>query len=355
MWNIFRTKPFSSPVPQIPLFVQFSSHEIDSAFKVPSCQRLIDVEHVADLYDFQKAQRQKHGEFFFVPPIVVAELASTKYVVDGQHRLECIRRLHKDGYRVEITAQIIKVETMEELEEKYEALNQNKAHTTGPLKDWASFVKPVEQHCRDHYAKFLRSSQNPRAPHFNVDRLSQYLRTHRVAEKCGYDPKPFINSMVELNAYYCASYQESIVPHFRTKVEAQIALAYKKEKNAPCLLGLYRKFEWVTRVVYHMQSKVPFQKMEHFPLEACPKKISKLVRRKVWEVYSSASDLKGECFACKGEVDYDTFVCGHVVSRFCMGPTIFSNLRPICHVCNQAMGTENLEDYKLILKTELMN
>lgn len=322
--------------------------------KAPPCQRLVDPLHVQSIYAFQKSHRQKYGEFFFVVPVVIAQLDSVKYIVDGQHRIACARLLLQEGEKVNLVARSIRVGTMEELEEKYEVLNRNRPVPKGPLKEWKSFVKPVEQYCRKRFAKFLSPSENPRAPNFNVLQLSDYLRKHDVAPHFDYDAQKFINSMEELNKYYCATYETSLTPNFRAKsrITKQIDLAQKKNPPLPCFLGIFRKFEWIARIEYHTKQAVPFSAMEHFPLEPCGKKIEKRLRREVWDV-NHAGALKGGCYVCKTELDYDTFVCGHWKSRFFGGATHRSNLRPLCVVCNQDMGVEDMESYARRLRRRL--
>jgi len=346
--NIFGLKTLRPAV-----FSRLSRRDIE-ALKAPPCQRLVDPLRVQSLYTFQKSHRRKYGDFFFVLPVVIAQLNSIDYVVDGQHRIACVQRLFQEGENVDLTARLITVDTMEELEEKYEALNQNKPVPKGPLEDWKSFVKPVEKHCREQYAKFLSPSENPRAPNFNVILLSDYLRKYNVAQKFDCDSKTFIKNMEELNRYYCDTYETSVIPHFsaRPRITKQIELAYKKHPSLPCLLGLFRKFEWVARIVYHMEKKVPFREMDHFPLEPCGKKIEKQLRRKVWDARHPRR-MKGKCAVCRTELDYDTFVCGHRESRFFGGATILSNLRPVCVVCNQDMGVENMDSYAERLQQRL--
>ena len=355
--SIFGTKTLPlRAVRQSVIFSWVSRQDIET-LKAPPCQRLVDPIHVESIYVFQKMHQRKYGDFFFILPVVIAQLESVRYVVDGQHRLACVQRLLLEGERVELTARLITVATMGELEEKYEALNQNKPVPKGPLKDWKAFVKPVEQHCRKQYAKFLSPSENPRAPNFNVLQLSDYLRKHNVAQKFACDPKKFIKIMEQLNKYYCDTYLSSIVPHFtKQRVTKQIELAKKKQQHSRlCLLGLFRKFEWVAHIEHHMVKNVAFEAMVHFPLgEPCGKKIEKHLRRKVWDTQHADLSLKGKCAVCRNELDYDNFVCGHVESRFFGGATVLSNLRPVCGECNQDMGVENMNSYTERMQQRLM-
>ena len=97
-------------------FSCLSNRDIED-LKAPPCQRLVDPIYVQALYAFQKMQKRKYGDFFFPLPVVIAQLESIKYVVDGQHRIACVQRLLQEGEK----ADLIRVVTMEALEEKYDA------------------------------------------------------------------------------------------------------------------------------------------------------------------------------------------------------------------------------------------
>ena len=84
--------------------------------------------------------------------------------------------LRGDGAKADLPAVFAEVETMAELEEKYEALNKNKpaSRVSAPLYAWKKFVKPIEA----KYAPYIKVTKTPQSPNFNVDHLSDYLKTH---------------------------------------------------------------------------------------------------------------------------------------------------------------------------------
>lgn len=330
------------------------------ALRSPPCQRLIDPHHVNDLYDYQKEVHKKYGKYFFLP-IAVAQLGKQRFVIDGQHRLACAARLRGDGAKVDLPAVFAEVETMAELEEKYEALNKNKpaSSVSAPLYAWKKFVKPIEAHFREKYAPYIKVTKTPQSPNFNVDHLSDYLKTHQVGKKADYDAKTFICATERLNAYYIKTFSASVEPHFPSTVNVskQIRKAFdKKIKNgkrtSPCLLGVYRRFEWVERVLYHLQTGTFFEDVDHFPLSRCGKNIDRQLRKQVWMQHSE-SECSAECSACGEAIDVFSFVCGHVVSRFSGGETVVSNLKPVCALCNRDMGAENLNEYSERLKKSI--
>ena len=342
---------------RISSFQRLSSKDLE-LLSAPKCQRLVDPHHINELYLFQKTHFKKYGKFFFTLPIVIAEFRKERYVIDGQHRLECAARLRKDGSKVDLTAAVIEVESLTELEEKYEALNKNKPLSNGPLWEWKNFLKPIEKHFRKRYGPYIKGTQAPQAPHFNADQLCDYLTTYKIGRKLQYDPAKFVGASETLNTYYCNTYQVSVEPFFRNNVSRQIRKAFhKKTKNGKstptCLLGVYRRFEWVIRVLHHLETDTPFQNMDHFPLERCCKKIDQQLRKRVWTRHFQSTE--GVCFvsACHTPIDSFSFVCGHVVSRFRGGQTVLTNLRPICSACNGDMGAENLNEYSERMKKSI--
>lgn len=78
------------------------------------------------------------------------------------------------------------------------------------------------------------------------------------------------------------------------------------------------------------------------PRKAIPKKI----RGEAWKI-QFGDTLKGSCFCCRKEFDYeDSWHAGHIISHSNGGSDTPDNLRPICGSCNGSMGTENMNDFK---------
>lgn len=78
------------------------------------------------------------------------------------------------------------------------------------------------------------------------------------------------------------------------------------------------------------------------------KSIKPRVRREVWNTYIGEDVAVSKCMCCEDvKITQHQYICGHVVAD-CNGGTLeIDNLRPICAVCNDAMGHENMADYKL--------
>lgn len=80
-------------------------------------------------------------------------------------------------------------------------------------------------------------------------------------------------------------------------------------------------------------------------------KIPAAMRRIVWENHANEQGAT-KCYCCEVFVITPfNFECGHIVSEAKGGATVPSNLRPICSVCNRSMGTHNMEDFKVKLRS----
>jgi hypothetical protein len=92
---------------------------------------------------------------------------------------------------------------------------------------------------------------------------------------------------------------------------------------------------------------VPKKKEEKAPKKAASRKtIPKKTREAVW-TKQFGSTLEGKCYCCKEKITaLGTWHAGHVIPQSNGGPDTVDNLRAVCQACNQAMTTENMEDFK---------
>ena len=79
----------------------------------------------------------------------------------------------------------------------------------------------------------------------------------------------------------------------------------------------------------------------------CKCNISPSLRRDVWNTYVGRMFELYRCLCCcKNIITYESFHCGHVISRHDGGSLYIANLRPICRDCNVAMGTMNMNKFR---------
>ncbi len=76
------------------------------------------------------------------------------------------------------------------------------------------------------------------------------------------------------------------------------------------------------------------------------KAIPQALRRVVWARWIGDDIAKTKCLCCKTqEIHMYAHHCGHVIAERNGGSTTVENLRPICQMCNNSMGTKNMMDF----------
>tara|TARA_B110000238_G_C16095049_1_gene425679 strand:+ start:541 stop:1596 length:1056 start_codon:yes stop_codon:yes gene_type:complete len=311
----------------------------------PECQRALDNEQVNNILKFQLNHQEKYGDFFFSNPITLAEFENKIYIIDGQHRLTCIEKLNKinNDFEFDIPVTILRIESREELESKYIAINQNKpVPLPENINDWNNFTRHIEDYLTHNFSVYFSRSENPQSPNFNNTKLIRYFNDKKIGEQIGFNYELFINEIKELNNFYLQSYDVFLFMYF-PNILKYIRKCKEKQNRSPFILGIFKRFEWVDRIVYKIQQNVQYEQMKHIP-ENNRVKIKKALRQCVWSKHLTPTG--GNCFVCSVSLTSFNFECGHIKSVFYGGQTCLSNLVPICSGCNGDMGIKNLDVYK---------
>ncbi len=69
-------------------------------------------------------------------------------------------------------------------------------------------------------------------------------------------------------------------------------------------------------------------------------------KNKVWREWCGNS-LDSQCFCCLGNISYEKWHCGHILSHAHGGTMEPDNLRPICKECNLKMSSMHMYEYIL--------
>jgi hypothetical protein len=88
---------------------------------------------------------------------------------------------------------------------------------------------------------------------------------------------------------------------------------------------------------------IPMTKVKCTPKK---KKIDQSIRISCWNKYIGEEIGKSPCICCKNiHITQHNFHCGHVVASSNGGSLEISNLRPICAICNNSMGIQDMREY----------
>jgi hypothetical protein len=89
---------------------------------------------------------------------------------------------------------------------------------------------------------------------------------------------------------------------------------------------------------------------ENIPIQIKTRKskISQAIRIVCWNTYVGEDIGKTHCLCCKtNSITQHNFHCGHVTAEANGGKLQVENLRPICAVCNNSMGTTSMAQFAL--------
>lgn len=300
----------------------------------PKFQRKIDSSYVNSL---AKSMSPENSMYFGL--IHIACVKKTMMIIDGQHRLHAYKRIENQT-KLDILVSFHICQSKDEAFELMKLINTNKPLKVSECRSDMEIMNDVKNIFHNNFAIFIKQTNNPRVPNINLDKLETLLIETKFIQKtktCN-----IVEKILKLNKFYEETNIETLskwgLPiHKRTQV---------KKTKIPFYLGLYQKFEWVYHLLYHFETGIPFNKIEHITSKSKSMKVKKSIRTKLWINTFGENSRTGECYVCTNKIDESNFHSGHIISRFKGGSTCLSNLKAICKDCNIDMGIENLETYK---------
>lgn len=324
-------------------------------YVVPKLQRSLNMEHISKMVDDQKIEFQTNRCFSILQSISVAKLGSDVFVLDGQHRLKCYAELQKQGYPIQdvmLPVVVYHVENLDEMCSYYNRLNQHMPiHPIELNSTWTTYEKILIDNLSTTFSNYIKNNENCRAPHISLTSLKSNLQMRSLGEKLQKNAitmTSFWNIVLELNDYISNNSEmfQKLCPIMNKRLEQCIKKADAKNNCKVCVLGIWRRFEWVDIC---MASVIDKKQIKDIPFASFFNRRSKIpayVRDQVWKKHNHASCDNGHCFVCNDDLCYRDMECGHIVAHALGGSDTIDNLMPVCKTCNRDMGVMNMYIYK---------
>lgn len=353
---------------------------LGAGVRVPQLQRLVDPAKVEAIANHQDKVFRATGRFYFPGTLCLATLASnmtcsggTLQLIDGQHRFMAIERLcGRYGHNAAaayVDVEHHAVDSDGDLRALFELINTNT-----PLPDVLPGVDESDLNAAKgaaarlfavYGADVFTSAKRPPRPRINrnnfqtaLSALARLLRKHG-----GADHKVDASCLVSLVQDKSRRMQAWPAHRYNEKIRRMQKWAEHK-RNADAIgfyLGMYRPcselyvYNWVREIVDEQTGVLLPGKRKKRGIKkkkkkaAARTKIPPSVRRAVWDTHVGKTERRARC-ACCGIAELDVvghWECGHVVAHARGGPATVANLRPVCRLCNAAMGTEDMRAYTL--------
>ena len=169
--------------------IKISIHDlVNCELYRPDIQRLIDNERVSQIIQYQKTHYLKQGTLFFISDIVIAELNSSFYVIDGLHRVEAIKSLYTLMPEYKICLNLISCRSKAEMIDMFICINKsepvpehviNNANNTPKIAILEEFRKLFRQQFRS----FISDAQSPHRPNVNEHNLMHHLNKSGIEQR----------------------------------------------------------------------------------------------------------------------------------------------------------------------------
>lgn len=319
--------------------------------ELPSIQREICEEHVAEIVAHQKNLHRLFGYYLFTGVLTFAKCEGTLYCVDGQHRREAAIQLYQEDPMgdFEVAVEIITCRDMESVLEWFQIINSNRPlpafllANTLAVEPLASAAEPLQtpslptlllelrEYIKRTYKEYLSKSTKPQRPNIHLDSFVEEVGRRYGAPLLAIGTAT--KSVVEWLETENKAHHDSLLKQADHEcVTSALKRVAEKGKGEPFYLGVY----W---------------------LDSVKNVLSAPLRRRVWEEWyatqpAEAKTAKGEvaCPCCASVlISAGAFHAGHRRSFKNGGVHAVENLIPLCATCNLSMGVMDYEAYKAMI------
>jgi 5-methylcytosine-specific restriction endonuclease McrA len=322
---------------------EHSDIEVSSLLKsvnVPDYQRIFDKESLERIDFMVNDQKKRHDSgraILFPDHIHIAKVFGNDAVdiIDGQHRLASMRRLHEYGLSFSVPYTLWELESPQDVRKLMQVINSKKAHMAYELNCEQNIRRSFDtlrRYMEANYQKIISSSKSPMRPNINMDIFIEQLINEDTLKRHNLDDPTHLIAFVE-------AHNQRLKKIWQTSNDLKCKTMVNKCNNVGCYIGMDRDMSFLCMEIDLDMSLVK---------DCCTikKSIPKSLRISVWNKYIGENLRVGECNVCKSTIRIESFECGHIIARKNGGDATLSNLVPICGLCNKSMATTNLNTFK---------
>lgn len=267
-----------------------------------------------------------------------SEINYKMYVIDGQHRLEMVKKLNDEDINDSLTFCYYETNTDKEMKQLFIEINKDSQKNSKyvALDDFKqSIYDEFKMYLYKEKSLYFYPKKKEASKLFSISEILE-----KIIEKKYMDNFKSLDEIIEdlenknKNFYKKIDYKEYLIEDsssFYTEEKTAIDNGYIVGlKNNNFLEFLFNKDE------------IPDHKFKKQKDKISPK-----LRILVWTFWYKEK-LNGKCPLCTEtiKIGRNGFHCGHIISEANGGETILENLRPLCSTCNTKMSSMNWNEYE---------
>jgi 5-methylcytosine-specific restriction endonuclease McrA len=340
----------------------FSNFEQDvRGWETPDFQRLLDKSRCEEIWmaltqDLERNRQEgiSNGVLWCSPDITIAKIPDKSrkdsevsyWILDGQHRLYCFKRLYEEkGIDVQLILKIPKnIHTYEDAQRWFEIVNRSQPLPELPggmaiaIPNTLALVIEKEFPSPSKSGLFSPSLRH-HIPRLNMTKLVQEIAIRQKENPI--EVSLFTERLRKLNAKLSKKdwrYFESFSGAKGSRIRK--ALDTCRMKCGGCYVGMIKDYMWLDEL--YGNKIIPAEPYKKQPIPKC-------VKDRVWEKHFPGQ-YYGACYLCGHQnIDALHFEAGHDLAERNGGQITLDNLFPICSSCNRSQGTRSFTEIKNIL------
>lgn len=294
-------------------------------------------------------------------------IGSELLIMDGQHRLEAIKRLPVD-YHFKVLVRVTQCHKMSDVQTDFNYMNINtkiqSIHTNCEHAFLQTSVFQVKEKIKAAYSKCFSSqklkpsSKRASANCSNRMHINDFMALFDV-KKLYYlylqhnkdlgDHEFLLNHILHINSLYSEQFRtlerSGDIRKYLNKRDEKIVFQYDfflsldnvKWKKILYSQGTELRLALTPSYRHRLHKKKQNKRKQHIP-----KSLRNLV---IDRDFGEQSNI-GHCYVCRKRLKRCDVHMGHIIPESKGGPTTARNLKSICSVCNTSMGTQHLEEFK---------
>lgn len=304
-------------------------------------QRNLSDEHVLEIIKGQKEYKEKYGDYLLPTPLIIGILDDKKYLIDGCHRYEFLKRINDDSIRFYMHEIIIK--DKEHLHQLWLLINKNlPVQIFSEKYESNTFSSNIEKEINKVYFSYVKVSKSPQKPNINLSAFKSQIMESELPELINYDVKIFMKLLSKFNE----EVKKMIEGQNKKLIDATLITEFNSCKNKsatnPLFWRLFKNPEECL-VLLHQKKKIE-EIVELDKSFSC--KIPKSIREKVWEKCAGKSTTTTcRLKDCDNQLERDrNWHCSHIMSVYHGGTLDINNLTVLCRDCNLRIGKNNMKE-----------
>lgn len=261
--------------------------------------------------------------------IIIAGLfKDTLYLVDGQHRVEMMKRVDNISYNYDFI--VYDIQNDVDMFTLFKEINldsyKNSAYVSLP-QEKATLANEVH----DYFAK---------KPFATTTNQKSKLYTSRA----------FVNCLINSGYLEEFTHISEIISDMESKhadfiIQIDLSKLYVEERDCIEFIMPMKNVNFLDYLVNPFVEPV-YNGKGKAAKGTISKNLSLALKRAVWDKHVGMKEGLTRCPVCNINTIYQSsFHGGHIIAQSKGGTDTVDNLKPICQSCNSSMGTTNMDDF----------